>query len=150
MLVMAVHTSIRNQSKKMKAMAASFRENILGDGIVLQLSFGNGFVDPGEILINNPARAEVEVADFGVAHLSLRQTDVRTTGTQFPSGIIAVKPVVERGAGKQGGVAVLLAFFAAAGIDSPTIANDENNRPGHGRNLALSVTRTSAFTGLRD
>ncbi|MNH34267.1 hypothetical protein D3C79_948470 [compost metagenome] len=41
---------------------------IAGKGAIL-----DGFVDAGEVLINDPARAEVHVPNLGVAHLAIRQ-----------------------------------------------------------------------------
>src|SRR5688572_2623623 len=86
------------------------------------------------------------MAHFRVAHLAFGQTDIETARAQGPSGKIAINPVVKRRAGEQRGVAVLLAFFPAAGIDAPAIANDEQDRLRHGGAVSrLSPACTSAF-----
>ena len=38
--------------------------------VPLEFAFGNRLIDPRQVLIDDPARAEVEVANFGVTHLS--------------------------------------------------------------------------------
>ena len=43
--------------------------------IVKEGTLGDTSIDPGEVLIDDSARAQVHVADFRVAHLTGRKTD---------------------------------------------------------------------------
>ena len=46
----------------------------------MKLAVLNGLGDPGELLIDDAAGADIGVPDFGVAHLPLRQSDVHAGG----------------------------------------------------------------------
>src|SRR2546423_4004198 len=131
MLVMAVNAAVGNQTEKMETMPARFGECFLRNLVSREFPFRDRFVDAGQVLINDPTGAEIEMAHFGVTHLSFRQPDIDTAGTQFPAGIIAVKLVVKRRAGEQGSVAILFALFAAARINAPAVANDKDYRLQH-------------------
>src|SRR5205823_8129727 len=76
MEIMTVHASLRNQTEQMQTMLARFLEALLENGIVGQLAGGERFVDPRQILINNPARAKIQVPNFGVPHLPFGQSDI--------------------------------------------------------------------------
>ena len=147
MLVMAVHSSVRNQPEKMEAMSASFREGFLRDGIPLQLAVGEGFVDSGKILVNDPTRAEIQVADLRVAHLPFRQPNVETAGAQPSARVIAIEAVVKWRPRQQRRIAIFFALLAAARIDSPTVANNENDRPRHEGSFATLVKTDKWFPG---
>src|ERR1700746_2417590 len=103
----------------MEPMPAPGGESFLRDGIAVELAGGNRFVDPSEILKNDAARAQIEVANFGVAHLALRQTDIGATGAEFAARISPIELVVKGRPGKQSGVAVFFRLGFAAGIDAP-------------------------------
>src|SRR5450631_2444422 len=94
--VMAVHTAVRHQPKQVEAMAARRGQSFLQDAIVRKFAGSNRFVDPRQVLINDSASAQIEMAYFRVSHLSFRQTNVETASAKFPAGIIAVKLVVKR------------------------------------------------------
>ena len=76
--VMTVHAAIRHESEQMKSMAARPRKRFLQHAIPIQLTRRDRFINAGEILINNSARSEVEVADFRIAHLSVGEADVES------------------------------------------------------------------------
>ena len=136
MCVVAVHPAVRHQPKQVEAMAARRGQSFPQDATARKFAGSNRFVDPRQILINDSAGAQIEMAYFRVSHLSFRQTNVETAGAKFPAGIIAVKLVVKRRVSEQRGVSVLLAFFPTARVNSPAIANDENDRVRHiGRTL---------------
>ena len=71
------------------------------------------------------------MANFRVAHLSLRQTDVGAAGAQFRPRIILVELVVNGRRREQRGISVLFALVAAGWIDTPAIANDEHHWASH-------------------
>src|ERR1051325_116651 len=96
MRVMAVNTSIGNQPDKMKPTSSRSRKCILSDSIALQFARGNSFVDPSEILVNDSAGTQIQVTDFGIAHLSIGQADISSAGTQLCYRILAIEFVMKR------------------------------------------------------
>src|SRR5690349_21074180 len=112
----------------MKSMSARGSKCFLGDAISLQFAVGNRRVNSREILVNDATGAEIKMTYLRIAHLSLRQTNVRAAGAQFAARIIAIKLVVEWSAREQRGVSVFFRFHFSAGIDSPAVTNDEHDR----------------------
>ena len=51
------------------------------------------FRDLGEVLIDDAARAHVEVADFGVAHLTVGQADGAAARAERRGGVLLLKSV---------------------------------------------------------
>ena len=76
------------------------------------------------------------MADFGVAHLPCGQTDIETARAQFAAGIIAIELDRETASAR---ASVASPFFsrlrAAAGINSPAVANQEHDRLRHRRRM---------------
>jgi len=60
----------------MQSMSPSRSERFLQNTIALQFTILDRFVNPRQVLIDNSTCSQVEVADFRVAHLSLRQADI--------------------------------------------------------------------------
>ena len=96
MLVVAVHAAIGNQPDKMQPSVARFRKGLPQNFVPLQLAVRDRLVNPGQVLINDPARAEVEMADLGVSHLPCGQPDVLAARAQRSAGIFAIEPIVKR------------------------------------------------------
>jgi hypothetical protein len=71
MLVMTVDTAIRDQSQEMEPMPSRFCERLLRHCIALEFAFVDCLVDASQILVNDPAGAEIEMAHFRVPHLTL-------------------------------------------------------------------------------
>src|SRR6266700_167488 len=105
-------------------MIARLSEAVLKHGVACQLAGGERFVNPRQILINDPARAKIQVPNFGVSHLPLRQSDILFARAYFSHRILSVVLTVKWRARQQGGIAIFPRPIAAAGIDSPTITND--------------------------
>jgi hypothetical protein len=61
-----------------------------------QRAVGDRLVDPGQFLVNDPARAEVQVADFAVAHLPGGQADVLARGAEPALRVGFIEILVER------------------------------------------------------
>ena len=80
------------------------------------------------------------MANFGVAHLPFRQSDIESARAQSAARVFAIKLVVERRMREQRGIAVLLAFGCAAGINAPAVANNEHDWLG----MAGALCRRSA------
>src|SRR5712692_3806174 len=130
----------------MKPMVPRRSERFLGDAIVCELAVRDRLIDASQVLINDSARAQIEMAHFGVAHLSFRQADIDSAGAQPAGWIIAIKFVVERRPSEKRGVTVFVAHFFPAGIDAPTVANDEHDRVRHNGALCRRFSRwTSRF-----
>ncbi len=72
----------------------------------------DGLGDAGQLLIDDAARADVEVAHLGVAHLSLGQAHIHAGGADDGVGIFGLERVDDGRAGLTDGVA--LAFRALA------------------------------------
>jgi hypothetical protein len=79
-------------------------------------------VDTSNIHVNDPAGANIEMANFAVAHLSFRQTYIWTTRVNQRVGIFPQQTVV-RWLSSQGN-RVRLGF----GTISPAVENDKNQR----------------------
>ncbi len=85
-------------------------------------------VDAGEFLVNDPARAEVQVPDFAVAHLSGGQADILARRTEPALGISLVEVLVEREIRQQRSIAFLPGGGRAFGADSPAIPDNKCDR----------------------
>ena len=72
-----------------------------------------------DIHVDDAAGADVEVADFAVAHLPVGQADVRAAGLDERVGILAQQPVIGRLARERDGVG--LGFGAV----SPAVEDDK-------------------------
>src|SRR2546423_11284 len=75
------------------------------------------------------------MADFRIAHLAFRKSNVGAARAQFAAGIIAVESIVKRRARQQRSIAVFFCLRFAARVDAPAIANDEHDRASHVRTL---------------
>src|SRR5689334_12529121 len=127
-------------------MAARRSECFLGNIVFLQFTGGDGFVYPRQILIDNSAGPQIQMANLRVSHLAFRQTDVGATRTQLTSRIIAIELVVERRSCEKGGVTVLFCLCFAARINALAVANNEDYRPGHCALCRRLLSRTRSFT----
>ena len=79
-MLMAVHAAVRDKAKKVEPVPPCFGKSLLQHGILLKGALADGFVNASKILIDDAARAEIEVPDFAIPHLSRRQADVLATG----------------------------------------------------------------------
>jgi hypothetical protein len=135
-----VNTTVGNKPKKMKTLPARRCESRLQNAIPRQLPVRDRLVNSSQILINDPARSEIEMAHLRIAHLALRQPHIQAARTQFSSGITAIKLVVEWSAGQQSRISVLFAPRPAAGIDAPTVADNKHDRTGHIHQSLATIT----------
>jgi hypothetical protein len=124
---MTVHAAIGYEPKKMETMSTRARKSFLQNTIPRELAVGDCFVNSGQILIDDPSRTQIEMADFGVAHLAVGQTDIGTAGAEFSPRIFPVKLVVEGCAREERGVSVLFTLPGAAGVNAPAIAHDKHD-----------------------
>jgi hypothetical protein len=95
-------------------------------GVVEEAAVLDRGVDPGQVLVDDPARAEVHVPDLGIAHLPVRQADVAAFGMdQGVRGLLPDPPPVRQVGLRQGVVLRLLAM-------APAIQDQQDQRPGTG------------------
>src|SRR5207237_2327484 len=83
METMTVHASVRNQTEQMQTMIPRFLEALLDHGVTCQLAGGERFVNSGQILINDKARAKIQVTNFGVSHMTFRHSYIFSSGVLF-------------------------------------------------------------------
>jgi hypothetical protein len=79
------------------------------------LALTDGFVDPGEALVNHPAGADIEVTDFRISHLAFGQADLFSVGDKGCMRPFLVYTVVIRRTGHSDGVVL------RPSTDSPTV-----------------------------
>ncbi len=94
-------------------------------GVGEEAAVGDGGVDAGHVHADDAAGAEVEVADFGVAHLAVGEADEVLAGAEEGVGEVAQEPVVDGFAGLGYGVAVDL------GAVAPAVEDGEDDGFGH-------------------
>ena len=93
-----------------------------------QRAIGDGLVDARQLLVNDAARAQVQVPDFAVAHLPRRQADVLARGAETALRVGLVEVIVERKLGKERPIALGLGGVEALRANSPTITNNQSDR----------------------
>jgi hypothetical protein len=86
---------------------------------VAELSGVDGVVDPRERLIHRPARADVDVADFTVAHLTVREADRPAVSRECSEGTLASDPVERRCVCRPDGISSVVI------AETPAVENDQ-------------------------
>ena len=94
-------------------------------GVGEEAAVEDGGVDAGHVHADDPTGAEVQVADFAVAHLAVGQADEAVAGLEKRIREAVEKAVVDGFAGLSNGVAV------RDGAVAPTVENGENDGFGH-------------------
>jgi hypothetical protein len=95
-LLMGVNAAIRDQAEEMK-LAPALLCTLHGahDGsVLLKFVSSNQSVDAGDVHLHDAAGADVQVANFAVAHLSIRQSDKMLRGADQRIGVFAKQLVV--------------------------------------------------------
>ena len=67
-------------------MSARAGKGVLQNTIAFQFAIRDRLINPGQVLINDPASSEIKMANFRVPHLSLWQPDVHAAGAQSRPG----------------------------------------------------------------
>ena len=102
MIDMAVNVAVREQSDQVKALpiAARIGNQVLPDRAVKQASIGNGLVDQGRTLFENPTATDGVVADLTVAHVLVRGHPHRlAVGLEAGGQAVGGHPVQDGGVG---------------------------------------------------
>ena len=121
--VEAVHAAVGEKAHDVQgaALFAAVVDEGLHLGIVADRAVGDRAVDLDEILVEDAAGADVEVAHFGVAHLAVGQAHVFAVGAQFGVRILrrklaeALRPDAADHVGP------------VAAADAPAVENHEQN-----------------------
>ena len=119
----------------MEPMSTRGGESFLYNFVSIELAGGDGFVDSREVLKNDAPCAEIQMADFRVAHLAVGKSDIGAARAEFAARIIVIKPIVKRRAREKRGVSVFFCLAFAARINTPAVANDQHYRASHTREL---------------
>ena len=90
-------------------------------GVGVERAIGDGGVDAGDVHADDPSGAEVEMADFAVAHLAVGEADEVFAGAEEGVGVVAEESVVGGFAGLGDGVAVGL------GAVTPSVEDGEDD-----------------------
>ena len=101
------------------ALAAGGIDGLAQRGILEEVTVTDLFGDAGQLLINHATGTDVDVANFGVTHLTIRQTDIHTGGGDQGVGIVGTQGVEVRSLGGSDGVELFL------GAVAPTIHDDQ-------------------------
>ena len=101
-------------------------------------------IDAGDVHVHDAASADVQMADFAVAHLPFGQADKRAAGLNERVGIFAQQPVIGWLARERDGIGF------GFGAISPAVEDDENERfrTRHNSRIFCGVARNSA--GIAD
>ena len=81
-------------------------------------------VDADEFLIDHSTRTNVLMANLGVPHDALRQSDFQSTGCNFGARILSAQSICDRCIGQLDGIVSIVGRIM---IGSPTITNNEND-----------------------
>jgi uncharacterized protein (DUF433 family) len=77
MLIMTVHTAVGDQPDEVQPSTPRLRKSFRQNAVLLQFPLGDCLVDPGQVLVNDPARAQVEMADLIRAYLERIDRDAK-------------------------------------------------------------------------
>ena len=77
----AVYSTIRYQAHKMYLffIVTGISKSLHDLGILHNRIIPACFVDPYQILIHHPSGTDIQMADFRITHLAIRQTDIFST-----------------------------------------------------------------------
>ncbi len=117
-----MHPAIAQQAEKMQIARAAAFHRLDKQRLHEKLLVRNHQIDARDVHVNDPARAHVHVAHFAVAHLSLRQANIRTGSVDQCVGKIFEQAVVIGFASESNRVA---RGFSAV---TPSIEHSQHNR----------------------
>ena len=125
MILVRMNAAGRDQPNQMASAAARFELFDQGDerGRTLDFAAGNGFVDARQVLDHHAAGADIEMADFGIAHLAVRQADVLARSVENSVRTALPEAAEIRCLSLANGV------IARVVAPAPAIQNDQHHRP---------------------
>jgi hypothetical protein len=117
---MTVHAAIGEKPQEMQGVTTSGAHGGQEHRIFEERAIVDALIDAHDILVDDASRADVEMADFAVAHLAHWKPDPFLRGLDQRARVIAPEPVEHRSARETNGVGFFL--FAPA----PAVHDDEN------------------------
>jgi hypothetical protein len=126
--LVAVHAAGREQAHDVKRPAGLARRGAgrAQLGVGEETAVLDRGVDPGQVLVDDPAGAQIHVPDLGIAHLPVRQADVAALGVDQRMRPLRPQPAPVRQLGqRQGVVGRVLAM-------PPTVQDHEHDGLGAG------------------
>ena len=96
MLLMRVYAAIAHEPEQVQARIFRRGKRLDQHRVLREFAIGDRLVDAREILIDDAPRAEIEVADFAVAHLPIGQSHIHAARRQARLRILRVKLIMER------------------------------------------------------
>ena len=96
--IVAVNTAVGQQAVHMQLAVVLLNvfHSLHKDFIFKEISVLDRLGDTGQILINDAACAHVKMSDLGVAHLSVRKTDIQSAGLSLHERVLFHKTVHDR------------------------------------------------------
>src|SRR4029453_4932871 len=125
----------------MKPMIPRAGEGFLQYLVAGEFAVRNRLVNSRQVLIDDPACSQIEMANFRVAHLSIRQANVSPARAQITTWIGPVELVMKRRLREKRCVRIIFELLSTARIDAPAIANDEHNRTRHMRGTLQTILK---------
>ena len=134
-----MYAAVGKESHQVKRLAGSFEvlKHRAAFGLLKELILRTGAVDAHQILIDHAAGADVEVADFGIAHLTFGQAYVFAVGAKLRVRVPGGKTFNEGRVRRADGVGRVCGTAA----DAPAVENHEKN---FGHCLITQMQRSGA------
>jgi hypothetical protein len=120
--VVGVDAAVADEAHEMEAARAGVGHGGFESGIVAEIAVADHPVDAGDVHLDDAAGADVEMADFGVAHLAIGEADGFATRMDERIGEVPDEGVEDRRVGGEDGVAL-----DGCGV-APAVEDGENNR----------------------
>src|SRR6185437_852559 len=124
MRLIGVHTAIGDEAEQMELASAGARvlHRIEQDRLFEELAILDHELNPGGIHVHDASRSDIEVPDFAVSHLAVRETYERAAGMDQGVRIFAQQTVISWLAGQCDCIG-----FGFGSI-TPAVKNDKNER----------------------
>ena len=124
MLLVRVHAAVRDQAEQMQLPSALARplHGLHDRRVLLELARSDQRVDARDVHLHNAARADVQVADFAVAHLPVRQAHKVVRSLDQRVRELAQQLVVGGLAGQRNGI------VGGFGAITPSVKDGQNER----------------------
>jgi len=116
--------AVADEAQQVQAALAPARHQVDEQRLLEELPAHDRRVNAGDLLVDDPPRADVQVADLGIAHQAAGQAHALARGVDERRGILPQEPRVIRRPRQRNGVRLTLRAVA------PAVEDDEDNRFG--------------------
>ena len=122
--LMAVHPTIAQKTHQVEpaALIPGLSQRIQKIPVLIESPLINVFVNESKILVDDAAGAEDHVADFGVAHLAFRQTDIHSRHGKTGYRKLPAQSIDVRNRSLSNSIALF------SWIDSPSVQDHQDHR----------------------